>query len=239
MSEAESGAALVARARYLLGTCRETVRMVRALRRAAAAAATATDAVDAAFGVRVGSLAIRPTQIREEAVEFVTRIRAAGPRRVLEIGTDNGGTLYLLAWASAPDACILSVDVRAYGRLRRWLYASFGRRGQSVDTHTGDSHSAQTRTAVERHFRNQPLDLLFIDGDHAYESVRTDYELYAPLVRPGGLIAFHDIVDGPATSVGGVPLFWREIRSDLRSVSEIVQSPDQGGYGIGLGVKPE
>ncbi|MBI4354235.1 MAG: class I SAM-dependent methyltransferase [Candidatus Omnitrophica bacterium] len=37
------------------------------------------------------------------------------------------------------------------------------------------------------------VDLLFIDGDHQYASVLTDWLLYSPLVKPGGLIAFHDV----------------------------------------------
>ena len=213
--------------------------MARALRRAARAASTPREAVDAAFAIRVGSQAIRPTQVREEIVELVSLVKEAAPRRVLEIGTDNGGTLFLLAWASARDARILSVDLRVYGRLRRLLYKSFGRGRQSVSLYTGDSHSEATRAAVQRYFRMQPLDLLFIDGDHAYDGVRRDYELFGPLVRPGGLIAFHDIVEGPEASVGGVPRFWREIRSDLRDVREIVESADQGGYGVGVGVKAQ
>jgi cephalosporin hydroxylase len=36
------------------------------------------------------------------------------------------------------------------------------------------------------------IDLLFLDGDHAYGSVLTDWLLYQRLVRPGGIIAFHD-----------------------------------------------
>jgi len=40
----------------------------------------------------------------------------------------------------------------------------------------------------------QPIDLLFIDGNHEIEAVVKDYEQWSPLVRPGGLIAFHDVV---------------------------------------------
>ena len=36
------------------------------------------------------------------------------------------------------------------------------------------------------------IDLLFIDSGHAYGSVLTDWLLYQGLVRPGGIIAFHD-----------------------------------------------
>ena len=33
------------------------------------------------------------------------------------------------------------------------------------------------------------IDFLFLDGDHSYEGVRRDFENYAPLVRPGGIVA--------------------------------------------------
>lgn len=36
------------------------------------------------------------------------------------------------------------------------------------------------------------IDFLFIDGDHTYQGVLTDWLLYAPLVKRGGIIAFHD-----------------------------------------------
>ena len=37
-----------------------------------------------------------------------------------------------------------------------------------------------------------PIRFLLIDADHSYESVRRDFELWSPLVAPGGLIVFHD-----------------------------------------------
>jgi predicted O-methyltransferase YrrM len=42
------------------------------------------------------------------------------------------------------------------------------------------------------HIRPSSIDFLFIDGDHHYEAVRREYQLYAPLVREGGIIGFHD-----------------------------------------------
>lgn len=36
------------------------------------------------------------------------------------------------------------------------------------------------------------IDFLFIDGDHTYQAVMTDWLLYSPLVKSGGIIAFHD-----------------------------------------------
>jgi predicted O-methyltransferase YrrM len=39
-------------------------------------------------------------------------------------------------------------------------------------------------------------DLLFIDGDHSYEAVVTDLKAWLPALRPGGVLAMHDI-DAP------------------------------------------
>lgn len=36
------------------------------------------------------------------------------------------------------------------------------------------------------------FDLAFIDADHAYESVKQDIASVLPLVRPGGMLVFHD-----------------------------------------------
>ena len=36
------------------------------------------------------------------------------------------------------------------------------------------------------------IDLLFIDGDHSYEGVKLDFELYSKILNPNGLILIHD-----------------------------------------------
>lgn len=42
-----------------------------------------------------------------------------------------------------------------------------------------------------------PIELLFIDGAHDYESVKKDFELWFPSVVDGGIIAFHDAFGFP------------------------------------------
>lgn len=49
---------------------------------------------------------------------------------------------------------------------------------------------------------NEPIGLLFIDGDHSYAGARGDYDAWVPKVLPGGTIAMHDTrprssFDGP------------------------------------------
>ena len=50
---------------------------------------------------------------------------------------------------------------------------------------------------------------MFIDADHRYEGVLTDYLLYNSLVRRGGLIVFHDIAS-PEPEFG-IPLFCKNL----------------------------
>ena len=63
-----------------------------------------------------------------------------------------------------------------------------------------------------------PIDLLFIDGDHSYEGVKRDWELFTPHVSPFGLVVFHDTLwdlqpDSPySRSDMGVPAFVEELR---------------------------
>lgn len=55
----------------------------------------------------------------------------------------------------------------------------------------GDSRQDET---LGRSRQLAPFDLLFIDGDHGYREVASDYLRYKPLVKSGGIVAFHDAV---------------------------------------------
>ena len=44
-----------------------------------------------------------------------------------------------------------------------------------------------------------PIELLFIDGDHSYEAVRRDAELWLPRVMEGGTVMFHDVATAAYT----------------------------------------
>ena len=77
------------------------------------------------------------------------------------------------------------------------------------------------------------LDFLLIDGDHTYEGVKSDFEMYSSIVRKGGLIAIHDIVANTQTRDCSVNKFWEEVKSKYETF-EIVNSWKQGWGGIGL-----
>lgn len=77
------------------------------------------------------------------------------------------------------------------------------------------------------------MDLLFIDGDHSYDGISKDFEMYSPLVKKGGIIAFHDIVKHPLETGCEVNKFWNEIKKKYKFI-EIVKDRHQKGGGIGI-----
>ena len=182
-------------------------------------------------------LRTRPFQVRQEMLRFLMHLAEDPPRSIVELGTAHGGTLFLFTRIAVADATIVTVDMPAghfgggYPRTYAPLFKSFGRDKQRIRLIRGDSHSSDTLEVVQK-IVGTTVDLLFIDADHSYEGVRNDFETYSPLVRAGGLIAFHDIVDGPAEAVGGVPRFWKELRARIPG-EEIVADWSQGGFGIG------
>jgi predicted O-methyltransferase YrrM len=199
------------------------------------------DAIEFAFRYQLGDLEIAPIQIRSELRAFLLLLKEIQPRALLEIGTSRGGTLFLLARIAAPDAVLISVDLPTTdaGRFgggdyapRRRLYESFAIDQQRIRFLAADSHAAKTIAEVKRLLGEHKLDVLFVDGDHTTDGVRRDVELYGPLVREGGVIALHDIVEGPEDFVGGVPAFWQTLKDE--DALELVEDPAQGGFGIGV-----
>lgn len=215
----------------------------RTLRRRASGKTDPGELVDLVLDFKFGNVTIRPQQVRSEIRALVERLQALKPATVLEIGTARGGTLFLFSRIATADAHLISVDLPfgqfggGYPGWRAGLYRNFALPPQRITLLRQDSHDARTVREVSHAFGERPVDFLFIDGDHSYDGVKADYEMYGPLVRPGGLIAFHDIVPGDAAEVGGVPAFWQDLKTrehGRRPVSEFVESWQQGGFGIGL-----
>ncbi|HTQ79447.1 MAG TPA: class I SAM-dependent methyltransferase [Thermoanaerobaculia bacterium] len=178
-------------------------------------------------------------QRKTEILGLLEEVRAAAPRVVVEIGTASGGTLFLFSRMAAPDALLVSLDLPGgpfgggYASWRIPLYRSFAVERQQILLLRGDSQSAELRERLQASLQGRPIDFLFIDGDHRYAGVRADFAAYAPLVRPGGLIAFHDILPDARQPGMEVSRFWREV-SQRFPAREFIEQPDEAGYGIGL-----
>ncbi|MBI4351138.1 MAG: class I SAM-dependent methyltransferase [Elusimicrobia bacterium] len=182
---------------------------------------------------------LRPFQVRSEIKELAGLVAGLKPSCVLEIGTAAGGTLFLFSRLASPDARIISVDLprgRFGGGYYSWripLYRSFPDPGQRLSLLRADSHSQATFERVGGQLGGRKLDFLFIDGDHTYEGAKRDFEMYSGLVRKGGVVAFHDIVEHPVGEGCGVHRFWREIKAQFPH-RELIEDKEQKWAGIGV-----
>jgi predicted O-methyltransferase YrrM len=185
------------------------------------------------FPFRFFAWHIRALQVPEEFIKLLGIIAKRQPKVILEIGTSSGGTLFAFAKVASPNAIIISVDLEGYYPYRIPYYKSFAKFKQKVKLIRADSHSKSTLDKVKKILSERQLNLLFIDGDHTYEGVKKDFEMYSGLVKKGGLIAFHDICCHTPETGCEVRKFWREIKKHYPH-EEIIKNQKQGGAGIGL-----
>jgi predicted O-methyltransferase YrrM len=140
---------------------------------------------------RLSRLAFREGQgSRELPAELVTGCRmcanrydlvAALPRhgRVLEVGTLYGDfARHILEACEPAELHLVDLD---FTQVRRDVLDD-----PRVVTHRGFSHE------VVASLPDETFDWIYIDADHAYESVKRDAETAAPKVRPGGFLVFND-----------------------------------------------
>lgn len=183
---------------------------------------------------------IRPKQSQMEIGRLFQSVMAQRPRTVLEIGTCHGGTLYLWCQAAHPEGTLVGIDLPegefggGYHSSRTRFYAQFAQPGQRLHLLRADSHAPQTADQVRTLTGANPVDFLFIDGDHTYEGVKQDFLNYSPMLAEGGTIAFHDILkreDQPRIEVWKL---WLELKRQHECHEWVDTLP--GGRPIGIGV---
>ena len=187
-------------------------------------------------------LMTRSLQIKNELQKFIELIAKYQPQVVLEIGTARGGTFFLFTKLSNPNAHLISLDLPGgqygggYSRWVGYFFKSFALDTQKISMIRADSHKVSTLKKLKKKLKNELIDVLFIDGDHTYEGVKKDFEMYSPLVKIGGIIAFHDIVVHPPETKCNVNKFWNEIKHNYEYI-EFVENWDQKMCGIGVIIK--
>lgn len=155
----------------------------------------------------VGSGLIPPRTMHTEAESALLGELARGRKALVEIGVYEGSSAIVLARAAPPEATLHLIDPftntalrpgqrgTAHATRRVVGRAVSGRGGPKVEWHVELSEQAATGWS-------QPLDMVFIDGDHSQEACRLDWALWSPWVRPGGVVALHDARDGKAGGWG-------------------------------------
>lgn len=159
-------------------------------------------------------------------------IAALRPKLLVELGTQRGLSYFTFCQSMKEH----SVDGLCY----------------AVDTFEGDAHTKGYDESVFKlvnrynrehyygfsylmqmffnealkHFSDETVDLLHIDGLHTYDAVKEDFESWYPRVKPGGIILFHDV--RARLLDFGAWKFWNEL--------EACHETFAFNHGFGLGV---
>jgi len=134
---------------------------------------------------------------------------ARGRRTVVEIGVYEGSSAVVLCRSLPCDADLHLIDPFTGNALLP------GWRGVQSATRRVVGREARARGGPRLHWHvelseqtaarwSKPLDLVFIDGDHSERGCGLDWDLWSPLVAPGGVVVFHDARENRSDG-GGLP----------------------------------
>ncbi len=144
-------------------------------------------------------------QVKQEIMDFTNALINNGKfENILEIGIGQFGGTHVI-WRELFKN-VVSIDNEQH-IINDFLNTNeFVKDGKSHFVH-GDS--SKEATVDKLPFKE--YDALFIDGHHSYNAAFNDYKNYSKLVRPGGIIGFHDACTRIHHNAMEVPLFLDEL----------------------------
>jgi predicted O-methyltransferase YrrM len=185
---------------------------------------------------------INETQIVSEYEELLKIFINLKAKKVLEIGSLMGFSLKHFMKYSTEYATIISVDLPV-----RDFCGPFDYRVKEQEENysvkwrewakefksklfliKGMSQLETTYNQVNKICEGE-LDFIFIDGNHMYDYVKKDFEMYSPLVKKGGIIALHDIAENEE---GGVFNFWNQLKTNYRYQEILHSQKKEKGIGV-------
>ncbi len=135
-------------------------------------------------------LAAAATQTSPAEQDAIARW-ARGRRRCVEIGVWHGVNTRRIRDAMAADGVLAAVDPFPAGRLGVSFPALIARR-EVARSRNGTVRWLRTTGVDAGRAWTGTVDFLFIDGDHAWDAIRGDWEAWSGHVEPGGVVCLHD-----------------------------------------------
>lgn len=141
---------------------------------------------------------------------------------VLEIGSNYGGTTVGFCRLFST---VITIDIKHHSNFDK-LKAKY----PSYQYIISDSKSNDTVEYIKS--LGIKFDFIFIDGDHSYDGVKSDYEKYKQFLAHDGHMAFHDIIYTPENVQDNtrVDKLWNEFDSYGWERYEFVSSIKNHGY---------
>ena len=182
------------------------------------------------------------SQNLQEFEELLKEYVTLNPSKVVEIGSLYGWTLQHFIHYGQDEATVVAIDlpVRNFVGPNDWRVEKQEKNYKEewpkwakakkckLYLIPDASQKPQTLQKTKDIFKGEQIDFLFIDGDHTYQGVKTDFELYSPLVRKGGIVAFHDI---GKNEEGGVYNLWQELKQNYKHQEFLHEANDEKGIG--------
>lgn len=142
-------------------------------------------------------LSIKSHLTMKERVTLYSLAKAPKIQICLEIGSYLGASAYCISsgLSKKSDVKIFCIDTWANDSM------SEGKRDTLREFSTNTAIFANIIVPVQGFSTNvvkavadktSHIDFMFIDGDHSYDGVKSDWEAYKGFLRPGSIIAFHD-----------------------------------------------
>jgi predicted O-methyltransferase YrrM len=176
----------------------------------------------------------------EILLDFYIALKA---KSILEIGSYYGASLHHWLHYSAKNAKVISIDLpisefcgpddprckiqedAIANEWKSWTKINNDKLYLIQDFSQKESVAKEVHKLIDNVF----FDFVFIDGNHMYDAVKRDFQLYSPYVRKGGLIVLHDI--GYAEE-GGVSKLWDELRVEYKHHELRMHPNKEKGIGI-------
>lgn len=178
------------------------------------------------------STPVHCVQLKEEFEWLLDIYDKLKPRKVLEIGAHVGGTLWHFMQHAPKKSNFTSVSIGSTQHISLWVDWA-NQHGHGLEAIDADSTSLAT---VDWMKLQAPYDFAFIDGSHLYDYVSADWANVRPMIRKGGIVAFHDITDHDPAVYGTVEVaqLWRQLKKNkqLRTAEQIALPGECCGIGV-------
>ena len=112
-------------------------------------------------------------------------IKMNGYKNILEIGVFEGETSVKMIEALPIGGKYTGIDINDYRKL------DFNKAGKGWNFILGESIKVLSNMP-EHHF-----DFIFVDGDHSWENILPEFKEIERVIKPGGVIAYHDTIHIP------------------------------------------
>jgi hypothetical protein len=99
-------------------------------------------------------------------------------RVIVEVGTEQGGSAKIITDSTQAD--LYSIDIE-------------DKINATMVDRTRFKFCLGDAKAFKKAHPDLEIDFLFIDADHSFGGVKEDFDTLYPMLKPGGLVAFHDV----------------------------------------------